>query len=96
VLKPAFHYVSYVETTLAELWEALTNSAFTTRYWRDTSVISDWKVGSHVSLAINGLVRWHLQRMAGNFVEPQGPASREDRRRKRMLAALKKMGIATP
>ena len=73
--KPAFHYVSYVETTLEELWEALTNSAFTTRYWWDTSVISDWKVGMHVSLAINGLVRWHLQRMAGNFVEPQEPAA---------------------
>jgi hypothetical protein len=38
-------------------------------------VISDWKVGSHVSLAINGLVRWHLQRMAGNFVESQEPAA---------------------
>jgi hypothetical protein len=75
VLKPAFHYVGYIETTLEELWEALTSSAFTTRYWWDTSVISDWKVGSHVSLAINGLVRWHLQRMASNFVEPQESAA---------------------
>ena len=78
MLKPAFHYVSYFETTLEELWKALTNSAFTTRYWRDTSVISDRKVGSHVSLAINGLVRWHLQRMAGNFVELQEPAANRE------------------
>jgi len=78
VLRPAFHYVRYIEATLEELWEALTNSAFTTRYWWDTSVISDWKVGSHVSLAINGLVRWHLQRMAGNFVEPQEPAANSE------------------
>jgi len=78
VLKPAFHYVGYIDTTLEELWEALSNSAFTTRHWWDTSVISDWKVGMHVSLAINGLVRWHLQRMAGNFVEPQAPAANRE------------------
>jgi hypothetical protein len=69
VLKPVVHYVSHIEITPAELWEALTNSIFTMRHWWDTSV------GSHVSLAINGLVRWHLQRMAGNFVEPQEPAA---------------------
>jgi uncharacterized protein YndB with AHSA1/START domain len=55
MLKPAFHYVSYIETTAEELWEALTNSEFTTRYWWDTSVISDWKVGSPISLVIKGL-----------------------------------------
>ena len=46
MLKPAFIYVSYIETTPEELWEALTSSKFTTRYWWDTSLISDWKVGS--------------------------------------------------
>jgi hypothetical protein len=81
VLKPAFHYVGYIETTLEELREALINSAFSTRHWWDTSVISEWKVRSHVSLAINGLVRWHLQRMAGNFVEPQEPAANREGRR---------------
>jgi uncharacterized protein YndB with AHSA1/START domain len=55
MLKPAFNYISYIETTAEELWEALTNSEFTTRYWWDTSVISDWKVGSPVSLVIKGL-----------------------------------------
>jgi uncharacterized protein YndB with AHSA1/START domain len=55
MLKPAFNYISYIETTAEKLWNALTNSEFTTRYWWDTSVISDWKVGSPVSLVINGL-----------------------------------------
>jgi uncharacterized protein YndB with AHSA1/START domain len=55
MLKPAFHYISYIETTAEQLWEALTSSAFTTRYWWDTSVISDWKVGSPVALVIKGL-----------------------------------------
>jgi uncharacterized protein YndB with AHSA1/START domain len=54
VLKPAFIYISYIKTSPEELWEALTNSAFTTRYWWDTSLISDWKVGSPISLVLKG------------------------------------------
>jgi uncharacterized protein YndB with AHSA1/START domain len=54
MLKPAFIYASYIETTPEELWEALTSSKFTTRYWWDTSLISDWKVGSPISLVLKG------------------------------------------
>ena len=54
MLKPAFIYVSYIETTPEQLWEALTSSKFTTRYWWDTSLISDWKVGSRISLVLKG------------------------------------------
>jgi uncharacterized protein YndB with AHSA1/START domain len=52
--KPEFIYVSYIETTPEKLWEALTNSEFTRRYWWDTSVVSDWKVGSPFALVLNG------------------------------------------
>ena len=52
--KPEFVYVSYIETTPEKLWEALTSSEFSRRYWWDTSVISDWKVGSPFSLVLNG------------------------------------------
>jgi uncharacterized protein YndB with AHSA1/START domain len=52
--KPEFVYVSYIETTPEKLWEALTNSEFTRRYWWDTSVVSDWKVGSPFALVLNG------------------------------------------
>jgi uncharacterized protein YndB with AHSA1/START domain len=52
--KPEFTYVSYIETTPEKLWEALTSSEFTKRYWWDTSVVSDWKVGSSFALVLNG------------------------------------------
>ena len=46
--KPEFVYVTYIETTPEKLWEALTSSEFTKRYWWDTSIVSDWKVGSSI------------------------------------------------
>ena len=52
--KPEFIYISYIETTPEQLWEALTSSEFSRRYWWDTSVVSDWKVGSPFSLVLNG------------------------------------------
>jgi uncharacterized protein YndB with AHSA1/START domain len=52
--KPEFVYVTYIETTPEKLWEALTNSDFSKRYWWDTSVVSDWRVGSPFSLVLNG------------------------------------------
>jgi uncharacterized protein YndB with AHSA1/START domain len=52
--RPEFIYVSYIETTPEKLWEALTNSEFSKRYWWDTSVVSDWKVGSPFALVLNG------------------------------------------
>jgi uncharacterized protein YndB with AHSA1/START domain len=48
--KPEFIYVCYIETTPEKLWEALTNSEFTKRYWFDTEVRSNWKVGSPFAL----------------------------------------------
>jgi uncharacterized protein YndB with AHSA1/START domain len=54
VPRPEFIYVSYIETTPEKLWEALTSSDFTRRYWWDTRVVSDWKVGSPFSLVLNG------------------------------------------
>ena len=52
--RPEFVYVTYIETTPEKLWEALTSSDFTRRYWWDTHVVSDWKVGSPFSLVLNG------------------------------------------
>jgi uncharacterized protein YndB with AHSA1/START domain len=54
--KPEFVYVTYIETTPEKLWEALTSSEFTKRYWWDTRVISDWKVGSPLALEWRGKV----------------------------------------
>ena len=48
--------VSYVRTTIATLWDALTNPDVTQRYWFDTRIESDWKVGSRILYLRNGEV----------------------------------------
>jgi uncharacterized protein YndB with AHSA1/START domain/DNA-binding transcriptional ArsR family regulator len=42
-----FVYATWIRTTPEELWRALTDPAFTLRYW-GTALISDWRVGSPV------------------------------------------------
>jgi uncharacterized protein YndB with AHSA1/START domain len=54
--KPEFVYVTYIETTREKLWEALTSSEFSRRYWFGTELQSDWKVGSALALVMNGTV----------------------------------------
>jgi uncharacterized protein YndB with AHSA1/START domain len=54
--RPEFIYVTYIETTPEKLWEALTSSAFSERYWWGTRVDSDWKAGSPVELEWRGKV----------------------------------------
>jgi DNA-binding transcriptional ArsR family regulator/uncharacterized protein YndB with AHSA1/START domain len=53
-----FVYASYIRTTPEKLWQALTDPAFTSRYWGVT-FDSDWRVGSTVT--------WHFGKatMAG-------------------------------
>ncbi|WP_328406090.1 metalloregulator ArsR/SmtB family transcription factor [Streptomyces sp. NBC_00390] len=41
----AFVYTTYIRTTPEQLWQALTDPAFTTRYW-GVAFESDWKAGS--------------------------------------------------
>jgi len=41
-----FVYVTYIRTTPEKLWQALTESEFTRKYWGETWQVSDWKVGS--------------------------------------------------
>ena len=41
-----FVYVTYIRTTPAKLWEALTDRQFIRQYWFNTTVESDWKKGS--------------------------------------------------
>jgi uncharacterized protein YndB with AHSA1/START domain/DNA-binding transcriptional ArsR family regulator len=42
-----FVYVTYIHTTPEKLWRALTDPAFTLRYWGD-GLHSDWRTGSPV------------------------------------------------
>ena len=55
--KPTFVYVTYIESTAADVWEALTDADISGRYWGHRNV-SDWKVGS----------RWEHQRVDGSGI----------------------------
>ncbi|TCO61000.1 ArsR/SmtB family transcription factor [Actinocrispum wychmicini] len=44
----AFVYTTYIRTTPEQLWRALTEPAFTRRYWGGVALESDWRVGSPV------------------------------------------------
>src|SRR5436309_7553888 len=46
--KPTFVYTTYIKTTPEQLWQALTEPAFTQRYWGIT-FDSDWEAGSEMT-----------------------------------------------
>jgi len=54
VPRPEFVYVTYIETTPERLWQALTSSEFSKRYWFNTELQSDFKVGSPFALVMDG------------------------------------------
>ncbi|MEQ4305191.1 metalloregulator ArsR/SmtB family transcription factor [Plantactinospora sp. B6F1] len=49
-----FVYTSYISTTPERLWQALTDPAFTSRYWGVT-FDTDWRVGSEMVWVHNGV-----------------------------------------
>jgi DNA-binding transcriptional ArsR family regulator/uncharacterized protein YndB with AHSA1/START domain len=52
--KPSFAYTTYIKTTPERLWQALTEPAFTERYWRITFE-TDWQVGSTITWHHHGV-----------------------------------------
>ena len=52
--KPTFVYTTYVSTTPERLWQALTDPAFTGRYWGATFA-TDWRKGSPMTWDMLGL-----------------------------------------
>ena len=57
--KPGFVYVTYIATTAEKVWQALTDTDVTRRYWGGVTKtvtwenVSDWKPGS----------RWHQRQL---------------------------------
>jgi uncharacterized protein YndB with AHSA1/START domain/DNA-binding transcriptional ArsR family regulator len=47
--KPTFVYTTYIKTTPERLWQALTDPAFTRRYWFGVSFETDWRPGSRMA-----------------------------------------------
>jgi DNA-binding transcriptional ArsR family regulator/uncharacterized protein YndB with AHSA1/START domain len=52
---PTFVYKTYIKTSPEQLWQALTDPAFTQRYW-GLSLESDWKPGSTIAWNQGGVV----------------------------------------
>lgn len=52
--RPTFAYTTYIKTTPERLWQALTEPAFTERYWR-TTFETDWQVGSTMTWHTRGV-----------------------------------------
>ncbi|GAA1713247.1 metalloregulator ArsR/SmtB family transcription factor [Fodinicola feengrottensis] len=50
-----FVYTTYIKTTPERLWRALTEPAFTRRYWQ-ANFETDWKVGSTMTWEQNGAI----------------------------------------
>ena len=47
--KPDLLYVTEIGATPEKVWQALTDPAFTARYWYGTRLESDWKPGSPIT-----------------------------------------------
>jgi uncharacterized protein YndB with AHSA1/START domain/DNA-binding transcriptional ArsR family regulator len=60
--KPSFVYTTYIQTTPERLWQALTEPAFTERYWSIT-IDSDWKPGSTMTWHTRGLAIDHAEQV---------------------------------
>ena len=52
--RPEFVYTTYIRTTPERLWQALTDPAFTRRYWNVT-IASEWQVGTTMTWTRNGI-----------------------------------------
>lgn len=52
----SFTYVTYIATTPETLWDALTSSAYTEKYFFGSKIESEWKVGARVTYYREGEV----------------------------------------
>lgn len=59
----SFVYTTYIHTTPELLWRALTEPAFTRRYWYGISFESDWRAGSPVA--------FHFERQGITIAHPE-------------------------
>jgi uncharacterized protein YndB with AHSA1/START domain/DNA-binding transcriptional ArsR family regulator len=59
---PEFVYTTYIQASPELVWRALTEPAFTERYWR-VSFDTDWKVGSNFVLHNKGITIAHPEQV---------------------------------
>jgi uncharacterized protein YndB with AHSA1/START domain/DNA-binding transcriptional ArsR family regulator len=68
--QPSFVYTTYIRTTPERLWQALTEPAFTERYWGLT-IGSEWSVGSAMSWRMRGLTIDHPEQVVTESAPPR-------------------------
>jgi len=52
IVPPDLVYVTFIRSTPQKVWDALTQSVFTTQFFFGRSIESDWKQGSHWRLVM--------------------------------------------
>jgi uncharacterized protein YndB with AHSA1/START domain/DNA-binding transcriptional ArsR family regulator len=60
--RPSFVYTTYIRTTPEQLWQALTDPAFTRRYW-NTAFETDWEPGSTMTWDMGGITVAHPEQV---------------------------------
>lgn len=55
----SFVYVTYIATTAEKLWDALTKTEYTEKYFFGTEIQSDWQEGSTVTYLRNDQITDH-------------------------------------
>lgn len=64
-----FVYVTYIDTSPEQLWQALTSAEFTRQYWGQRGIESSWQVGAVVQLLKeDGSLDW-----SGQVLEAEPP-----------------------
>jgi uncharacterized protein YndB with AHSA1/START domain len=53
-IKPEIKITLYIDSSSTKVWDALTNSEIKQKYWSETRLESDWKVGSKLIYRRNG------------------------------------------
>lgn len=58
--KPKFVYVTYIAAPAEKVWEALTSTEWTQKYWTKLGIQSEWTVGADIrQKGAEGEVYWH-------------------------------------
>jgi uncharacterized protein YndB with AHSA1/START domain len=65
---PRYVFTTYIRTTPERIWQALTDSDFTVRYYYNSTVHTDWAVGSPYEYRIKG-----DKRIEGVVLESDAP-----------------------
>lgn len=71
--KNEFRYVTIIKADIERVWDALTLPEFTEAYWHNSTVESDWKVGSKITFTNDDKDGVRSVGVAGKIIECNRP-----------------------